>query len=182
LRPTVPFRESCCSPLIFLVLLLTGSAVRADKIKNEFDRQAPFGNFKTYAFKRGLNTLSTNREQMEQFVLNPARRELEARGMQEVNANPDVYLTYFLTLDRTAAASGSLYTPGMKARYDFGIPGGGMSSTVVLKGTLVIEMVGAINNKLAWRGICSDSVKHSDEPMDESVRKPFRNYPPKVMR
>ena len=173
--------------MLFLVLLLATNVVRADKIKNEFDKQAPFGSFKTYAFKPGLNTLSTNREQMEQFVLHPTRRELEARGMQEVNANPDVYLTYFLSLDGTAA-SGSLYAPGMKARYDFGIPGRGMSSTVVLKGTLVIEIVGATNNKLAWRAICSDSVKPSDEPakqekqMDQIVRKAFRNYPPKVMR
>jgi hypothetical protein len=133
-----------------LALLLTCPTVLADKIKHEFDKQAPFASFKTYAFKPGLNTVSTNREQMDSFVFNSTRRELEARGMQEVKERPDIYLTYFLNLEGLAA-SGSLNAPGLQSRYDYGIPSGlsSVSSSVAMKGTLLLEMVNAATNQLA---------------------------------
>ena len=69
---------------------------------------------------------------MDSFVFNSTRRELEARGMQEVKERPDIYLTYFLNLEGLAA-SGSLNAPGLQSRYDYGIPSG-LSSCVVLGG------------------------------------------------
>jgi Domain of unknown function (DUF4136) len=173
--------------MLCLALLLTCSPALADKIKNEFDKQAPFGSFKTYAFKPGLNTAGVDKERMDKLLIGSLQRELEARGMKQATDKPDVYVTYVLGIGGVEA-SGSLYAPGLGARYDYGIPPGlsSVSSAVALEGTLLIEMVNASTNHLAWRAICSGLVKHLNDPekqekrINEVVRKAFRSYPPKT--
>lgn len=175
--------------MLCFAAVLACQPIFADKIKNEFDKEAPFADFRTYAFKPGLNMGVGDQDRIDKLLLNSLRREMDARGMREVTEKPDVHVTYFLGLG-SEEASGSLYAPGVGARYDYGIPPGlsSLSSATALKGTLLIEMVNASTNQLAWRAICSGLIKHLNEPekqekrINEVVRKAFRNYPAKTGR
>ena len=122
-----------------LGLVLAASTGYADKIKSEFDKGAPFSQFKTFAFQPGLLMIGQDHDKLDEIFFTAMRNELIAKGMTEVENGPDVYVTYFGTLGGTTGG-GSLYAPGQQARYDWGIPQGwsGVTSTTAIEGSLLI--------------------------------------------
>jgi Domain of unknown function (DUF4136) len=172
--------------LIALSFALTPGSAQAEKIKSEFDKEASFSKFKTYAFKPGLLMAAQDHDRLDTHIVNTMRNELNAKGMTEAKENPDVFVTYFGTLGALQAES-SLYAPGQMARYDWGIPQGwsGILSTTAVQGSLLIEVVNASTNQLAWRAIVQDRVKNLGNPekqeqkLSEILSKVFRQYPPK---
>ena len=175
--------------LLGLNLALTTSIVFAEKVKIGYDKAASFSQFKTYAFKPGLLMLADEHDKLKNRLFNAMRRELNAKGMTEVQENPDVFLTYFGTLGGVSGGSG-LYAPGQQARYDWGIPPGftGVVSGTAVEGSLLIEMVNASTNQLAWRATVKGLLKNLGKPekqgqkVDEVVKDAFKDYPPKEKR
>ncbi len=138
--------------VVILIVVLGTKWSWADKIKTDFDKSASFSEFKTYAFKPGLLMLAEGKERVDDQMISAMRRELNAKGLTEVQENPSLFVTYFGTLG-TASSSGNLYAPGQLARYDWGIPQGwsGVTSDTVLTGSLLIEVVNASSRQLLWR-------------------------------
>ena len=170
-----------------LVLALTTGTAWAQKIKSDFDKAAPFSQFKTYAFKPGLLMVAEGRDRIDGHILDALRHELGAKGMTEVKESPQVYVTYFGTIGGTTA-SGNLYAPGQRASYDWGIPQGwsGVASTTVIEGSMLFEIVNASTNQLAWRATVRGVVKNLNNPekqeprIKEVINKAFKDYPPKT--
>jgi hypothetical protein len=168
------------------MVLLGTKAGWADKIKTDFDKSASFSQFKTYAFKPGLLMLAEGRDRVDQQMIGAMRRELNAKGLTEVQENPSLFVTYFGSLG-SFSASGNLYAPGQQARYDWGIPQGwsGVTSDTVLTGTVLIEVVNASTSQLLWRARIEGMVKNLNKPekqgprINEFVRKAFKEFPPK---
>jgi uncharacterized protein DUF4136 len=158
----------------------------ADKIKTDFDKSTSFSEFKTYAFKPGMLLLAEGRERVDEQVISAMRRELNAKGLSEVQENPSLFVTYFGTLG-SASSSGSLYAPGQMARYDWGIPQGwsGAASDTVLTGSLLLEVVNASTRQLLWRARIEGAVKNLNKPekqgprINEFIQKAFKDFPPK---
>jgi Domain of unknown function (DUF4136) len=158
----------------------------ADKIKIDFDKSASFSQFKTYAFKPGLLMLAEGRDRVDGEMVSAMRRELNAKGLTEVQENPSLFVTYFGTLG-SMSASGNLYTPGQEARYDWGIPQGwsGVTSDTVLTGSVLIELVNASTRQLLWRARIEGMVKNLNRPekqgprINEFMQKAFKDFPPK---
>jgi hypothetical protein len=158
----------------------------ADKIKTDYDKSASFSQFKTYAFKKGVLMLAEGRDRVDEQMVSAMRRELNAKGFTEVKDNPSLFVTYFGTLG-SVSASGSLYTPGQEARYDWGIPQGwsGVTSDTHLTGSLLIEVVNASSKQLLWRARIEGAVKNLNNPekqgprINEMVQKAFKAFPPK---
>jgi hypothetical protein len=158
----------------------------ADKIKTDFDKSAAFSEFKTYAFKPGLLMLAEGRDRVDEQMVSAMRRELNAKGLTEVQENPSLFVTYFGTLG-SVSSSGNLYAPGQLARYDWGIPQGwsGVTSDTALTGSLLIEVVNASNRQLLWRSRIEGMVKNLNKPekqgprISEFIQKAFKDFPPK---
>ena len=173
--------------VVFVLILAFGTkAGWADKIKTDFDKSASFSQFKTYAFKPGLLMLAEGRDRVDGQMVSAMRRELNGKGLTEVQENPSLFVTYFGTLG-SVSASGNLYAPGQLARYDWGIPQGwsGVTSDVILTGTLLIEVVNAASKQLLWRAQIEGGVKNLNKPekqgprINEFVQKAFKSFPPK---
>ena len=172
-----------------LVILMVFFGIKgswADKIKTDFDKSASFSEFKTYAFKPGLLMLAEGRDRVDDQMIGAMRRELNAKGLTEVQENPNLFVTYFGTLG-TVSTSGNLYAPGQLARYDWGIPQGwsGVTSDTVLTGSLLIEVVNASSKQLLWRARIEGAVKNLNKPekqgprINEFIQKAFKDFPPK---
>ena len=114
------------------------------------------------------------------------RRELNSKGLSEVQENPSLFVTYFGTLG-AATASSSLYAPGQRARYDWGIPQGwsGVTSDTALTGSLLIEVVNVSTRQLLWRARIEGVVKNLGKPekqahrISEFIQKAFKAFPPR---
>ena len=174
------------SSLLLLSIALGTKTTWADKIKTDYDKSASFSQFKTYAFKPGLLMLAEGRDRVDDQMISAMRRELNAKGLTEVKDNPSLFVTYFGTLG-SVSSSGSLYAPGQLARYDWGIPQGwsGVTSDMVLTGSLLIEVVNASSKQLLWRARIEGAVKNLNKPekqgprINEFVQKAFKAFPPK---
>jgi len=172
--------------LVILIFVFGTEWSWADKIKTDFDKSASFSEFKTYAFKPGLLMLAEGRDRVDDQMISAMRRELNAKGLTEVQENPNLFVTYFGTLG-AVSASGNLYAPGQLARYDWGIPQGwsGVTSDTVLTGSLLIEVVNASSKQLLWRARIEGAVKNLNKPekqgprINEFVQKAFKDFPPK---
>jgi Domain of unknown function (DUF4136) len=175
--------------LLGLNLVLATGTLFADKVKTDYDKVASFSQFKTYTFKPGLLMLADEHDRLNDHLFNAMRRELNGKGMTEVKENPDVFVTYFGTLGAISGGSG-LYAPGQQARYDWGTPPGwtGIVSGTAVEGSLLIEMVNASTNQLAWRATVKGLLKNLGKPekqgqkIDEVVKDAFRDYPPRGKR
>ena len=117
------------------------------------------------------------------------RQKLAAKGMSEAKDNPDVYIVFFVGADQKT--QGNNFTDfthvnrgGTRAFRD------GISLNQALrrasvsyyrKGILVIDIVDASTNKLAWRAYCSGKVnpKIRQKKIDKATEKAFKKYPPK---
>jgi uncharacterized protein DUF4136 len=172
--------------LLGLYLVLATDTALAEKVKTGYDKAAPFSQFKTYAFKPGLLMLADENDRLKNRLFNAMRRELNAKGMAEVEENPNVFVTYFGTLGGVSGGSG-LYAPGQQARYDWGTPPGwtGIVSDTAVEGSLLLEMVNASTNQLVWRATVKGLLKNLGKPekqgqkIDEVVKDAFKDYPPK---
>jgi hypothetical protein len=170
--------------LILLQLLVT-LPLWADKLKHEVDKNAPFSKFKTYAVKPGLVLLGDERERMDKATLETIKAQLNARGMIENNDHPDIFVDYMISLGADTAGRAA-YAVGQKARYDFGVPSGlgGILNTTVLEGTLVIEVVDAASENLAWRASFTGIIRNPGKPDIQEknlrgiVEKALKPYPP----
>ena len=168
-----------------MVLFIFGSETSwADKIKTEFDKSASFSQFKTFAFNPGLLMLGEGRERIDEQLISAMRRELNSKGVTEVQENPSLYVTYFGVLG-AEMGGGDLYAPGQKARYDWGIPQGwsGVTSDTAVKGSLLIEVVNASTRQLLWRATIEGLVENLHKPekqgprISEFVQKAFKSVP-----
>jgi hypothetical protein len=117
---------------------------------------------------------------MHQRLIRAIDTQLSAKGLQKIDANPDLFVTYHgestevVVLDRVG------YYDGW---YRYG--GIGVSTTRARsyeQGTLVVDLVDAEANRLVWRGVAADTVAGSPDAqtrqIETATRQMFRRYPP----
>jgi hypothetical protein len=173
--------------LAFVAAALPAIAA-AQKTTYDFDKVAPFAQFKTYAMKDGTptgNPLIDNR------IRAAIETQLAAKGFVKNDTAPDVVVLFHVALDEqkdiSAYSSGPMY-----GGYGYGWGGGWGGTTTdvrvreIIVGTLAIDIVDAKTKQMAWRGLGEKEINTSAKPekreenIAKAVEKIFRNYPPKV--
>jgi hypothetical protein len=173
--------------LSLALLLLTASLSRADKLKHEVDKNAPFAKLLRYSMKSSMVLLGDERERMDKAVLETLTAQLAAKGMKEDKEHPDFYVFYMISLG-AGGAERSTYSVGQKVKWDRDIHTGvdGAVSTAVLQGTVLVEMMDASTEILAWRGIFTGTIRKMGQPevQEENLRrvveKIIKPFPPKT--
>jgi len=173
---------------VALAFLLVTIGCSSMKVNYDYDRQADFSQYKTYAWHDSdTNVADTDPLAHERFI-SAVDRKLAANGFSKVGSNPDVFVTYHaeesqqMSLDTTYMGGGWGYGPG----WGWGGMGGmGSSSTTVRQynvGTVVLDMWDAGQKRLVWRGTASDTVSDNPsknaEKINTAVERLFQNYPP----
>lgn len=160
------------SPLaiILVPLALLAMPVAAQKVIVDYDRNADFTSYKTYAW---LDTDETSLEKSDPLMHTRIRNEIELRmsdgemGLKRVEADPDVVITYHTSGTEevrltTTSMGGYGYGGGWgyspywgRGGYGYGGYGGGVSTTtahVYVEGSLVVDIYDARTKKALWRG------------------------------
>ena len=150
------------------------------RVNMDYDREADFAVYETYAWQDSEASLEDDNPLMHQRLIQAIDNELSAKGLQKTDAKPDLLVTYhgesqeMVVLDRVS------YYDGW---YRYG--GIGVSTTRARsyeQGTLVVDLVDAEANRLVWRGVATDTVAGSPDAqtrqIETATRQMFRRYPP----
>jgi hypothetical protein len=164
-----------------LTLLVLPVVAIAQKTSYDYDKTATFQAYKTYALRDG--TKVGDKLIDDRFVA-ALDAELARKGLTK-SETPDILVAYHVAFDKQQDVS-AFSTGGGPYGWRWG---GGWSTTDVrvreiLIGTLVIDVVDAKRNEVAWRGIGVKEVNPQAKPdkrdrnINDAVKKILKNYPP----
>jgi Domain of unknown function (DUF4136) len=85
----------------FSFMLMTGTAL-AQKVTIDYDRNADFSKYKTYAFGQGTPAPETL---MNQRIQEAIERQLAEKGLTRVENNPDLIVVYHCAVDKRTQLS-----------------------------------------------------------------------------
>jgi hypothetical protein len=172
--------------IVICCMALFVTAVHAQKIKVEYDKSVDFPRFKTYA----IDPVDNSPRPMLRLAIQAAvQEELGKRGLSKIDSNPDLYVQMYGAIDTdfTAHYHDPIYggaIPPMNAGITLwhNIPGT-VTTVVIPKGELVIDLIDAKQRQLVWRGIANQKLSDSREKLldqvNTAVEKLFRQYPVK---
>ena len=168
-------------PLLFLFTLASCSSVR---VASDFDKNADFNQYKTYAFfKSGIDKVEIS-DLDKRRILTSIDKELAAKGFTK-SENPDVLVNIFTKsrqqVDVTQFNAGWGY--GWGWGWNPWMWGGRNTSvSTSTEGTLYIDLVDAKKKELVWQGegvgVLTQNSKNKDERIQEFVQKILAAYPP----
>lgn len=168
-----------------IFLLLIAASCASIRVSSDFDKNAQFSGYKTYAFTPealNLNIEELNRKRLITAVEN----EMSLKGFTKSD-NPDVLIDIKITGEQKQTATATS-TGGYGYGYRYGW-GGGMTTVsydTYVEGTLFVEMIDAAKKELVWqgRGVRTldpeASAKKREQNINYSVKQIFTQYPPKV--
>lgn len=189
--------------LLFAIIL--PSAIFAQKVNIDFDRDADFSKYKTYAYQvchRVENTLVDKRMVAE------LESRVSVEGLSRAESNPDVHITYHSSTTEEFAIDTNTWGYGFGSGWYWGHGGGGyfgrggygrggylgsagpISTTTTvrryLRGTLVVDIWDARTKELVWRGTAIDTVSDNPQTNEKKLKKAmeklFKKYPPEKSR
>jgi hypothetical protein len=160
----------------------------AQKTTYDFDKTAPFAQFKTYSMQDGT---PTKNELIDKRIVAAIETQLAAKGLVRNDAAPDVFVVFHVAFDEQKDIS-SFSTGPMYGAYGYGWGGGWGTTTTdvrvrdILVGTIAIDLIDARKKQMAWRGLGTKEINTTakpekrDENINKAIAKIFKNYPPKV--
>jgi hypothetical protein len=170
--------------LPLLLLLLATLPASAQKTNVDWDRSTDFSQFHTYAWQKSPHPA---KGLWDQRVIDGVNQQLQAKGLKEVQSDPDLWVVYTTHIkdQKQVVGTGYNYGPG----WGWG-PwwGGGPTTTtyntyITKEGTLVVELANAKNQELEWRGSVTDTVSDNSNKninnLNKGIAKLFKGYPPK---
>jgi hypothetical protein len=174
----------------FALALLLPVAAAAQKTTYDFDKAAPFAQFKTYALKDGTKT---GNELIDKRLVAAIQAQMKAKGFTVDETNPDVFVVYHVAFDEQKDISS--YSSGpMYGGYGWGWGAGWGTTTTdvrvreIIVGTLAVDLIDAKQKQVAWRGLGTKEIDVTAKPekrdsnINKAVEKIFKNYPPKVKK
>jgi hypothetical protein len=182
-----------------VMLLFPAGSAFAQTVKVNWQMQAPFPDYKTYAWKDSKNQ---GGQFYRQWVEQDVDAELAKKGLQKVAAGqtPDIYLYYHTVtqevMDSTTTddgfgwgGGGWGYWGGWGGWGEGGLGIGGSTNIAHTEaeprfmGILSVDIVDAKKKQLVWRGqattdAISNSQKGDEKQVLKSVDKMFKQFPP----
>jgi Domain of unknown function (DUF4136) len=165
--------------LMGMMLMFTGK-LSAGQVKTDYDRNADFGQYKTYSWEqvKTKNALDIDR------VKNAVNAALTAKGWTQVDSGGDVSIIVMETAhdQQTLNTFYDGFGGGWRWR-GFGGMGEATTTTETYKvGTLVVDLFDAKTKQLIWRGNSSDTLSNNSnkniQNLDKDVEKMFKQFPP----
>jgi hypothetical protein len=165
-------------------LVLVSAAAFAQDVTTDYDKDANFAAYKTFAVKIGT---SWNNPIGEKRVTTKIEETLTAKGWTKADADAADTLVLLHGASEKKKNLNTFYS-GMGG-YGYRGWGGGMgmgsattTTTEYLVGTLVVDIFDAKSKQLVFRGSASDEL--SDKPdkdakkLDKATSKMFKDFPP----
>ena len=173
-----------------IVVVLLGALITACSsinVSSDFDRQANFASYKTYAFTKEAQELPIN-DLNRKRVIDAVSKELAAKGFTQSD-QPDVLIELVVATQEKQSAT-TTSSPGYYGSgYRYGW-GGGFSTTTInienyTEGTLFVDMIDASKKQLVWQGRAvatldpESKTERREARINDAVKQIFTKYPPK---
>jgi hypothetical protein len=166
----------------FSFLLMTGTAF-AQKVTIDYDRNADFSKYRTYAFGQGTPAPETLTNQRIQEAI---ESQLAAKGLTRVESNPDLIVVYHCAVDKETQLN-TTYLGGWGWGRGWWRWGGGLGDAItrvekIPVGHLIVDIVDPAEQRYIWQGTSSKTVSSNPEKnaktIEKGVRKMFEKFPP----
>ena len=167
-----------------MVLLFAGKLL-AGQVKTDYDRNADFGQYKTYSWEQVKTQDPLNADRIKSSV----NAALTAKGWTQVDSGGDVCIMA-MEITRNQQTLNTFYD-GFGGGWGWRRFGGGgfgglgeaTTTTETYKvGTLVVDLFDAKTKQLLWRGNSSDTLSNNSnkniQNLDKDVEKMFKQFPP----
>lgn len=162
--------------------------VCGQKLKVDYDKSIEFTKFKTFAwgelYPARLPMLRIN-------IIGAINEQLKAKGLVEVEKDPDVIVTYSgdIVGESNQGVSAPAYPgyagtpPAVDSTMWTGSAGGGGMAVTYPKGTLIVELMDPHAGKIAWRAagqvkLDIEKKGKSVDRVNDMIAKMFVQYPP----
>jgi hypothetical protein len=176
--------------LVPLLLLVACSTITT---KRDFDLNAKFGDYKTYAWAPEPNTQTFGTPAIDQAIRAAVDKELAARGLTNAQGKtPDFYVVYHVTsVQKTDVRHYTDWGYGTAYRSGYGFytgwPGNPATYVAVDQykvGALILDFVDVRRQQLVWRGVASsvigDKAEENAAKADQAVHLLLAKYPPQT--
>jgi len=176
-----------------LAIVLPFFACSSSRIHTDFDHQADFGSYSTFAWYQMEETDGPT-QGPSQIVDGRIRRaiaeNLQAKGLSRAEpGEADLAVTYYASLNSqmqfhtTGWGYGGGWGWGPRWGFGYGFWPGWTTTTVHTyhEGTIIIDLIDREKNQLVWRGVTTRVLgkkSHSDEKIDQSMSRVFVDFPP----
>jgi hypothetical protein len=171
--------------LVSAVVLLGASAAWAQKVDVDWDRNADFSKYKTYAW---LESKHPGKGLWNQRIIDGVDAKLAKAGLKKVdsNANPDALVDYNAGVKEHPVVEGYDYSYRPWGWYGprYGPTGPTYTQSYQEKeATLLVDLVDNSNKQMVWRGTARDTLADSSDKnvktFEKAMDKMFKNFPPK---
>jgi hypothetical protein len=164
------------------MMLLFAGKLSAQQVKTDFDRNANFGQYKTYSWEQ-VKTKDALDVGRIKAAVNAA---LAAKGWTQVDSGGDVSIIAMeMTHDQQTL---NTFYDGFGGGWGWRRFGGGglgeaTTTTETYKvGTVVVDLFDTKTKQLIWRGSSTDTLSNNSDKniknLDKGVEKMFKNFPP----
>jgi hypothetical protein len=177
---------------VTLCSLLVATEALAQTVKVNWQTDAPFADYRTYAWKESKNQ---GGQFYQQWVEKDVDTLLSEKGLRKVAAgeNPDLYVYYHVmtqeVIDSTTTDDGFGWGGGRWGRWG-GWGGWGGPDIVQTEarprtmGVLAVDLIDVKKKQMVWRGqatvdMISNTQRGDEKQVQKSVEKMFKQYPPK---
>jgi hypothetical protein len=169
--------------ILAIILFLSLGSCSSINVYNDYDKNADFSQYKTYAFhKRGIDKVQIS-ELDKKRILNAIDLELSKKGMTK-SENPDLLVNIF-TKEREQV-NVSQFNMGWGYGWGWGwnpyLWGGQNFVTSSTEGTLFIDLIDARKKELVWEGegigYLTENRSLKEKQINEFVAKILAQYPP----
>ncbi|MBP6182082.1 DUF4136 domain-containing protein [Flavobacterium sp.] len=171
--------------LLPVLLLLIVASCSTIKVYSDYDKNADFSQYKTYAFhKRGIDRLEIS-ELDKKRILHAIDNELSKKGMTK-SETPDLLIN-ILTKEREQVDVNQ-YNTGWGYGWGYGwnpyFWGGRTYVSTSTEGTLYIDLIDAKKKELVWEGegigYLTENRNEKENQINEFVAKILEQFPPKA--
>ncbi len=162
------------------IALLCASVSSAQQVKTDYDRNANFGQYKTFSWEK----VQTPDQLWVSRIKEAVNASLGAKGLTPVASGGDIAIVAMETTQnqQTLNTFYDGFGGGWRWR-GFGGFGDATTTTETYKvGTLVVDLFDAHAKTLIWRGSASDTLSDKSDKniknLDKGVQKMFDHFPP----
>ena len=174
-----------------LALAVAPSLAFAQKVTYDYDKNADFTAFKTYAQREGT---PVGQKLIDDRFIAAIDDVMAKKGLKKATTGkPDLLVAYHTTFEKEKNIQS--WSTGVGAGGPYWGYGGGWGTTTtdvrvydILVGTLVIDVAKADNNELVWRGLATKEIDTNAKPekrdknIPKAVEKTMKNFPPPVKK
>lgn len=160
---------ACCAALLFFL-----TPIHAQSVKTDYNTSIDFSKYKTYSWLAPGDTV-LNKYRTEKvyagLITHTANEELAARGLRQVNEQPDAIFIFYTSVEEftkysesaTLSVGVGVAGPGYYVGGSAPVAGGKITATEMEDGSLSYAMYDVKTRKLIWSGRVDKKFKQSED-------------------